>query len=88
LWQELGHSEPLYRQRWREADAAALEQDLIEVVVQVNGKLRGRITAAPGASDESLREAALADVAVQRFLEGQTPRKVIVVRGKLVNIVL
>ena len=88
LWQSLGHSQPLHGVRWREADPAALEQDLIEVVVQVNGKLRGRITATPGASDDSLREAALADGAVQRFLEGQTPRKVIVVRGKLVNIVL
>ena len=88
LWAELGHATPLHRERWREVDAAALEQDSIEVVVQVNGKLRGRITAPSGAADDVLRELALADAAVLRFLEGQAPRKVIVVRGKLVNIVV
>jgi leucyl-tRNA synthetase len=88
LWQALGQSEPLYRVRWREADPAALTQDLVEVVVQVNGKLRGRISAAPDADDEVLRELALADAGVRKHLEGRPPRKVIVVRGKLVSIVV
>jgi leucyl-tRNA synthetase len=88
LWQELGQREPLHRVRWRETDAAALTQELVEIVVQVNGKLRGRISAAPGAGDEQLRAAALCDETVVRFLEGKVPKKVIVVRGKLVNIVI
>ena len=88
LWQSLGQAEPLYRVRWREVDPDALTQDLVEVVVQINGKLRGRITAPPGSPDVLLEAAALADETVQRFLEGKTPRKVVVVRGKLVNIVV
>ncbi len=87
LWQSLGHAAPLYAERWREADPTALVQDLVEVVVQVNGKLRGRISVAPDAADDAVQAAALADANVQRFLEGKPPRKVIVVRGKLVNIV-
>jgi leucyl-tRNA synthetase len=88
LWQSLGQPRPLHRVRWRDADPAALTQDLVEVVVQVNGKLRGRISAAPDAADDLLRGLALADATVQKHLEGKPPRKVIVVRGKLVNIVV
>ena len=88
LWQSLGQAEPLYRVRWREADPSALTQDLIEVVVQVNGKLRGKITVPVGADREAIQTFALADETVQRFVEGQTPKKVIVVPGKLVNIVV
>ena len=83
-----GRPEPLWRSRWRKADPAALVQDLVEVVVQVNGKLRGRISVPPGAPDEVLREAALAEESVRKHLEGREPRKVIIVRGKLVNVVV
>jgi leucyl-tRNA synthetase len=88
LWKALGHDTPLYRERWREADPEALVQDQVEVVVQVNGKLRGRISVAPDAADDVVQATALTDANVQRFLEGKPPRKVIVVRGKLVNIVV
>jgi leucyl-tRNA synthetase len=88
LWRELGQPVPLWRARWREADPAALAQQAVEIVVQVNGKLRGRISVAPDADEESLRRLALADETVQRFLEGREPRKVIVVRGRLVNVVV
>jgi leucyl-tRNA synthetase len=88
LWQALGQAEPLWRSRWRKADPAALVQDLVEVVVQVNGKLRGRISVPPGAADGELRAAALAEESVQKHLEGREPKKVIVVRGKLVNVVV
>ena len=88
LWQALGHPEPLHATRWREADPAALTQDLVEIVVQVNGKLRGRVQVASGADRATVEAVALADTQVQRFLEGRTPRKVIVVPGKLVNVVV
>jgi len=88
LWRELGQGDALWRARWRAVDPAALVQDAIEVVVQVNGKLRGRISVSPSASDDEVRTAAVADAQVQRFLEQRTPKKVIVVRGKLVNVVV
>jgi leucyl-tRNA synthetase len=88
LWQELGQGGELWRTAWRKPDPAALVQDAIEIVVQVNGKLRGRISVAPGAADDVVRTAALADAQVQKFLEGREPKKVIVVKGKLVNVVV
>jgi len=69
-------------------DADALEQATAEIVVQVNGKLRARITVPVEAGEEALREAALADAHVRKFVGTAAIRKVIVVRGKLVNVVV
>jgi leucyl-tRNA synthetase len=88
LWQELGQGAELWRTRWRKPDPAALVQDQVEIVVQVNGKLRGRVSVSPTAPDEDIKAAALADENVRRFFEGREPRKVIVVKGKLVNVVV
>jgi leucyl-tRNA synthetase len=88
LWRELGHNDALIDHPWPKPDPAALVRDSIDVVVQVNGKLRSQITAEPGASDDVLREAALADPAVQKWIDGKPVRKVIVVKGKLVNVVV
>jgi len=88
LWQELGQGEALWRTPWRAVDPRALVQDAIEIVVQVNGKLRGRVSIAPTASDEEIKAAALAEENVRRFFEGREPKKVIVVKGKLVNVVV
>ena len=88
LWRELGQGGELWRTHWRKADPAALVQDAIEVVVQVNGKLRGRVSVAPSATEEEVKTAALADEQVRRFFEGREPKKVIVVKGKLVNVVV
>ncbi len=88
LWQQLGQGSELWGARWRKADPAALVQDAIEVVVQVNGKLRGRVSVATGASDDEVKAAALADDSVRKHFEGREPKKVIVVKGKLVNVVL
>jgi leucyl-tRNA synthetase len=65
-----------------------LEQDSIELVVQVNGKLRGRVTVPTGATDEQVKAAALADENVAKWIQGKPLRKVIVVPGKLVNVVV
>jgi leucyl-tRNA synthetase len=88
MWQALGHSRALIDEPWPAVDAAALEQSMVEIVVQVNGKLRARITVAAGAGEAEVRAAALADPHVQKFVGTAAVRKVIVVPGKLVNVVV
>jgi leucyl-tRNA synthetase len=87
LWRELGFGEDILDAPWPAVDDAALKQDSIEYVVQVNGKVRGKVTVAADADRASVEAAALADASVRRFTEGVTVRKVIVVPGKLVNVV-
>ncbi len=88
LWQVLGHQEELLEDvPFPQVDAMALERTAVTLAVQVNGKLRATIEVAPDASREAAEAAALAEPAIQRLLEGQTVRKVIVVPGKIVNIV-
>ncbi|WP_394781423.1 leucine--tRNA ligase [Undibacterium sp.] len=89
LWQELGYAAEfgdLLDAAWPQVDEAALVQTEIELMIQVNGKLRGSITVAKDADKASIEAAALANENVQRYVEG-TPKKIIVVPGKLVNIV-
>jgi len=88
MWRGLGHASALIDEPWTQVDAAALEQSRIEVVVQVNGKLRARISVAADADESSVREAAAADGNVRKFIGEAAIRKVIVVPGKLVNIVI
>jgi leucyl-tRNA synthetase len=88
LWHELGHQRALIDVPWPSPDPRALEQLLVEVIVQVNGKLRGRLQLPPGASSEIAIAAALADPAVQRFVQGKAVRKSIHVPDKLVNLVV
>jgi leucyl-tRNA synthetase len=88
LWRELGHGETVATVAWPKVDESALVQDAIELVVQVNGKLRGKITVPVDAANDAVQAAALADANVQRFTEGKPPKKVIVVPKKLVNIVV
>jgi leucyl-tRNA synthetase len=88
LWQHSGKPYSVHLQSWPEADAAAAKEDEITLVVQVNGKLRDRITVPAGISDAEAEKRALASEAVRKQLDGKTPKQVIVVRGKLVNVVL
>jgi leucyl-tRNA synthetase len=88
LWQALGNETALIDEPWPGVDAAALEQALREIVVQVNGKLRGRISVPVDADEGTVRAAALADPNVQKFIAGAAIRKVIIVPGKLVNVVI
>ncbi len=88
LWRELGHAGAAVDERWPEVDPRALERNSVEVVVQVNGKLRGRVTVPTDASEGTVREAALADANVQRFMEGRPVRKFVYVPGKLANVVV
>ncbi|MBD3814686.1 MAG: hypothetical protein IE917_21270 [Betaproteobacteria bacterium] len=73
---------------WPEVDAAALVRDEIELVVQVNGKLRGKILVAASADKAAQEAAAIANPDVQRYLDGMSIKKVIVVPGRLINIVV
>jgi leucyl-tRNA synthetase len=88
LWRGLGHRRALIDEPWTAVDAAALLTSSISLVVQVNGKLRGHITVAVGADAGTVREAALADPNARKFIGSAEVRKVIVVPGKLVNIVV
>jgi leucyl-tRNA synthetase len=88
LWRELGHEGPVVDERWPVVDESALARDTIEVVVQVNGKLRGRVTVPSGAGESEVRDAALADANVQKFMEGRPVRKFVYVPGKLANVVV
>jgi leucyl-tRNA synthetase len=87
LWAALGHTQSLFRQRWPEPDAAALARDEVEIVVQVDGRVRSRLTALVGAQEAEVREKALADDKVRPWLDGRRIAKVVVVPGRLVNIV-
>jgi len=88
LWRELGHKTPLIDQTWPEVDESALEMEQIELVVQVNGKLRARVSVPADADKVTIEKLAVADANVQRFIDGKDIRKVIVVPGRLVNIVV
>jgi leucyl-tRNA synthetase len=88
LWRALGHGKALIDESWLPVDAQALESATVDLVVQVNGKLRGRITVAADAAEDLVRAAALGDANVQKFIGAAAVRKVIVVPGKLVNVVV
>ena len=88
LWLRLGHTTSLAHGPFPETDPAYLVDDTVEYPVQVNGKVRGRVVVAADADEDTLKAAALADEKVQAFLAGATPRKVIVVAGRLVNLVV
>jgi leucyl-tRNA synthetase len=91
LWHELGYAADagdLLDAPWPEVDAAALVRDEIELVLQVNGKLRGAIRVPASADKAQIEAAALASAEFERYAEGRAPKKVIVVPGRLVNVVV
>ena len=87
LWRELDFGDDIQHAGWPQVDETALVSDTIELVVQVNGKVRGKIQVAADADSAAIEQAALANENVQRFIEGLKVRKVIVVPKKLVNVV-
>ena len=88
LWQGLGHKDPLIARAWPQADPQALVKDAVTLAVQVNGKLRGQIEVAIDAPREQVENAALSNPDVAKFVAGATPKKIVVVPGKIVNIVV
>jgi leucyl-tRNA synthetase len=88
LWMQTGRSYSIHTQPWPAVDEEAAREEEIVIPVQVNGKLRDRITVPADASEEQIQAAALAVEGVQKYLEGKTPHKVIIAQKKLVNIVM
>ena len=88
LWEELGRTGPVFRQQWPTFDPELAKEDEVEIVLQINGKVRSRLTIPADASKDQLEALALADDRVRQLTEGKTIRKVIAVPNKLVNIVV
>jgi leucyl-tRNA synthetase len=87
LWNALGDNAAVVDASWPEVDSAALVQNTLELIVQVNGKVRGKIQVSAATSEDDIKAAALSNENVCKFLSGVTVQKVIVVKGRLVNIV-
>ncbi|BBE49724.1 Leucine--tRNA ligase [Ferriphaselus amnicola] len=87
LWSELGYGDDILQAAWPEVDEAALVQDEIELMIQINGKLRGSVKVPAGADKATIEQMALATDVVQKQLNGGAAKKVIVVPGRLVNVV-
>ena len=88
LWQGLGHPTMLTEQSWPEADPALLVDDTLTIAIQINGKLRSSIEMPRDTDKDGVEAAALADDRIRNLLDGSTPRKVIVVPNRIVNIVV
>ncbi len=88
LWSRLGKPYSIHNQAWPEFDAELAKEDEITLVVQVNGKVRDKLTVPADIGEDEARELALSSEGAQRFMEGKPPREVIVVPGRLVNIVV
>jgi leucyl-tRNA synthetase len=89
LWtHQLGRPYSIHQQRWPQVDEAAAKEEAIELPIQINGKVRHRITVPAEASEEEIKSTALASETVQKYLEGREPKKVIVANKRLVSIVV
>ena len=88
MWEVIGREGSIENQPWPQFDTEAAKEDLLTIVIQVNGKVRSRLEVAPDIDDETLKEKALSDVNTVKFIDGKPIRKTIVVKKKLVNIVV
>ncbi|MBN1393165.1 MAG: leucine--tRNA ligase [Sedimentisphaerales bacterium] len=88
LWQRLGHTESLAYEPWPEYDKELIREKEVELVVQVNGKIKTRIVVSSDADEEQIKQKALASEKVKKALGGKEPRKIIVIKSRLVNIVV
>jgi leucyl-tRNA synthetase len=87
LWARLGHTQSLAYEPWPEYDSALAREPEVELAVQVNGKIKDRIVVSADADEEQIKARALAGEKVAAALAGKTPRKIIVIKSRLVNIV-
>jgi leucyl-tRNA synthetase len=89
VWQTvLGHSESVHQQAWPNYDPALAADEVVTIIIQVNGRVRDRVEVDADVSEDVLRETAVSSTAVQRFINGKSIQKIVVVQNKLVNIVV
>ncbi|HND49365.1 MAG TPA: class I tRNA ligase family protein, partial [Anaerolineales bacterium] len=89
LWTEhLGKPYSIHQQLWPAVDEVAAKDDFVEIPVQINGKVRDRVKVAAEANEEEIKSAVMASEVIRKHLEGKEPKKVIVVKGKLVSLVV
>ncbi|MFA5388462.1 MAG: leucine--tRNA ligase [Candidatus Omnitrophota bacterium] len=88
MWEKLGNKESIFKAKWPDYDRNALVQDTIELPIQINGKLRSKIEASLNAGEDEIRAMVMKDIVVNKWTGGKEPKKIIIVKGKLVNIVI
>jgi len=88
MWERLGYEYSVFNQKWPEWDEKALEREMVEIAIQVNGKVRSKAQVPSNATDEELKQIALSDERVKSYLDGKEIKKVIIVKNRLVNIVV
>jgi leucyl-tRNA synthetase len=88
MWREVGNQPSIFTQNWPEWDEDRAKAEEIELVIQINGKVRAKVMVSPGLSDEDIKEKTLNEEKIKSMLSGKTMKKIFVVKGKLVNIVV
>ena len=88
LWKEIGNQKSIFSETWPEWDESITREDEIELVIQINGKVRSKVMIQAGLDDEAIKEKAFSEPKIQELIKDKTPKKVIVVKGKLVNLVV
>ena len=88
IWQQLGHNKSVFTEKWPQFDKNLVKDETIELVIQINGKVRDKIEVATDIFEEEAKKIALASEKIKTILSGQEPKKVIFVRGRLINIVI
>lgn len=88
IWEKLGYKESIFKEKWPEFDESLIKDESVEMVVQINGKIRGKFTVASDISEADARKLALADANIQKWLGNKEAKKIIFVKGKLLSIVV
>ena len=88
LWQDLGHKDSIFKEAWPEYDKSLIKESVTEVPVQINGKVRSKVMVTDDMSEAKVKELALADDKVKKWLEDKEIRKFIYVKNKIINIVI
>jgi len=88
LWEAIGNTPGISLQRWPQWSEELAKEEEIELVIQINGKVRAKLMIPPDMSDEAIQERTMGEPRIREMLQGRTVRKVFVVKGKLVNIVI
>lgn len=88
LWEKLGHKESLFKEKWPKYAESLIQEEQVELVVQINGKVRGKFTVAPDISEKAACQLALKEESVSKWLAGKPPRKIVFVKGRLLNLVV